>query len=118
MAANGMVGPAADYCRADRKKVGILDAMKDVDSSVRWLRTYAEDLNVDPEKKGIRDFCRQPVRDFHRPVTAVRGASESAETSSVPNMVNGVCLAVAVASRRKDLNSNGVFNDFRPVFYI
>lgn len=46
----GFVGIAIEYRLAGDGNNTALDGMKDANSSVRWVRKYASDINVDPHK--------------------------------------------------------------------
>ena len=50
MASLGFVGIAVDYRLAGTGGITVGECMKDVNSSIRWVRTYAEELNVDPNR--------------------------------------------------------------------
>jgi acetyl esterase len=50
LASRGMIAAAADYRVASRHQSTILQSVQDAKSAVRWLRTHATRLGVDPER--------------------------------------------------------------------
>lgn len=46
----GFVGIAVEYRLADNKTVSALDCIWDANSSIRWLRIHADELNIDPQR--------------------------------------------------------------------
>jgi acetyl esterase len=50
LASRGMIAAAADYRVASRHQSTILQSVQDAKSAVRWLRTHAARLGVDPER--------------------------------------------------------------------
>lgn len=50
LASRGMVAITADYRVASRHKVKAVECVKDAKSAVRWVRSHAQELGVDPEK--------------------------------------------------------------------
>ncbi|MDA3852594.1 MAG: alpha/beta hydrolase fold domain-containing protein [Spirochaetaceae bacterium] len=50
LASLGMVAVSFEYRLADRETVSSLDCMKDVNSAIKWLRLYSEDLRVNPDR--------------------------------------------------------------------
>ncbi len=52
LAGRGMVGAVADYRVASRHGVTADECVKDAKSAVRWLRTHADRLGIDPNRIG------------------------------------------------------------------
>ena len=46
----GMVGVAAQYRLSDQKTITPLEAMADARSVIRWIRSHADSLSVDPDR--------------------------------------------------------------------
>jgi acetyl esterase/lipase len=50
LAQRGMVAIVADYRVFDRYKTTPFDAMADAKSAIRWLRSHAKELGIDPQR--------------------------------------------------------------------
>jgi len=49
-ASRGMVAAAADYRVYNRDKAMVADCTADAESAIRWVRTHAKELGVDPDR--------------------------------------------------------------------
>ncbi len=99
MTSMGYVGIAMEYRLADEMNVSALDCIKDANSAVRWIRTYAEEINVDPEQVLAIGFSAGGYLSI---TTAMfpqfKEESEDETVSSVPNAV--IALAPSVDMER------------------
>ncbi len=86
LAARGMVAITADYRVAARHQVKAVSCVEDAKSAIRWVRTNAQRLGVDPERivaaggsaGGHLAACTGVIQGFE-------AADEDASVSSVPN---------------------------------
>jgi acetyl esterase/lipase len=80
----GMVAIAGEYRLSDQKKVTPLDAMEDVRSLIRWVRTKATDLSIDPNRIAAYGVSA----GGHLALSAaVFPHTEEDRTSAVPDML-------------------------------
>jgi acetyl esterase len=99
----GFVGIAVGYRLALSGDASAFDSMKDAASAIRWVRTHARELNVDPNRvlaMGHSAGGHLALCSAMFPNARERG--EDGRVSSVPNMV--VALAPAV-----DVGRDGYF---------
>jgi acetyl esterase/lipase len=86
LASRGMVAITADYRVASRQNVKAVDCVRDAKSAVRWIRSHASELGVDPDRiaagggsaGGHIAACAGTIEDFDEP-------DEDASVSSRPN---------------------------------
>jgi acetyl esterase/lipase len=86
LASRGMVAIAADYRVASRNRVRAVDCVRDAKSAVRWVRTHAEELGIDPDRivasggsaGGHLAACTAVIDEFDEP-------DEDTKISSRPN---------------------------------
>jgi acetyl esterase len=86
LASRGMVAITADYRVASRHKVKAVDCVRDAKSAIRWVRSHAGELGVDPDKivasggsaGGHLAACTATLQEFDE-------ATEDRGVSSVPN---------------------------------
>ncbi|MDP2326046.1 MAG: alpha/beta hydrolase [Gammaproteobacteria bacterium] len=102
----GMVAVAAQYRLADQDSVTPIEAMADARAVIRWKRTHADSLDIDPERIAAYGWSA----GGHLAACAATfetGASVGA-VSSVPNALVLQSPAVSVASDRQSLRVAGV----------
>jgi acetyl esterase/lipase len=95
MASLGYVGIAVEYRLANFGNISALDCMKDANSAIRWIRLYADDLNIDPQRIVVIGHSA----GGHLALSTAffphyKEDSEDGTISSVPNAV--IALAPAV----------------------
>lgn len=86
LATRGMVAITADYRVESRHRVKPTECLADARSAVRWVRTHAQELGVDPERiaagggsaGGHLAACTAFITEFDEP-------SEDKSMSAVPN---------------------------------
>ena len=101
MASLGYVGIAVEYRLANYQDISSLDCMKDANSAIRWIRLYADDLNIDPERiVAIGHSAGGHLALSTAFFPQYKEKSEDDSISSVPNAV--IALAPAVALDRND----------------
>jgi acetyl esterase len=86
LAARGMVAITADYRVASRQGVKAVDCVRDAKSAIRWVRSHASELGVDPDRivasggsaGGHLAACTATLKEFDE-------ETEDRNVSSVPN---------------------------------
>ncbi len=86
LASRGMVAITVDYRVASRHKTKAVDAVRDAKSAVRWFRSHAAELMIDPDRivaaggsaGGHLAACTGTLNDFDEP-------DEDHSVSSRPN---------------------------------
>lgn len=100
LASRGMVAITADYRVASRHKTKAIDAVRDAKSAVRWIRSHAAELKIDPDRivaaggsaGGHLAACTGTLSEFDEP-------EEDLTVSSRPNAL--VLFNPAVSFRAK-----------------
>ncbi len=86
LASRGMVGMVADYRVKSRNKTTPFECVKDGKSAVRWIRTNAERLGVDPKRIAAGGgSAGGHVAAATGTVTGLDEKGESTSVSAVPN---------------------------------
>lgn len=91
----GFVGVAVEYRLATNGSNSALDAMKDANSSVRWTRINAKDLNIDPNKVLVIGHSAGGHLSISTAMfPQFKEKSEEGKISSIPNIVWAYAPAV------------------------
>ena len=94
----GFVGMALEYRLANQGSVTALDCMKDANSAVRWIRLYAQELNIDPRRVlTIGHSAGGHLSLSTAMFPDIREEGEDKKISSVPDAVVALAPAVKVA---------------------
>lgn len=114
-AERGMVAVAAQYRLSDEKEITPLEAMADARAVIRWMRTHADSLGIDPARIAAYGWSA----GAHLAVSAaIFDESVSDETvSAAPNALVLVSPAVSLVSDRwvqRLLGSRGNARDISP----
>lgn len=88
LASRGMVAITADYRVASRQDVKAVDCVRDAKSAIRWVRSHAGELGIDPDRivasggsaGGHLAACAATLPEFDED-------SEDRNVSSVPNAI-------------------------------
>ncbi|MBN2737572.1 MAG: alpha/beta hydrolase [Spirochaetales bacterium] len=96
MATLGLIGVAVQYSFANNS-TSVLQAMKDANSSIRWVRSHAEEFNIDPNKiiaMGGSSGAHLALCTAFFP--QFRESSEDETISSIPNGIIVIAAPVNV----------------------
>lgn len=86
LASRGMIGIVADYRVKSRQKTGPRECVQDGKSAVRYLRTHAKRLGIDPERLGAGGgSAGGHVATATGMVDGLEEPGEATEVSSKPN---------------------------------
>ena len=86
LASRGMVGMVADYRVSSRHKATPFESVKDAKSAVRWLRSNALRLGVDPNRIAVGGgSAGGPLAAATATIEALNEASDDLSVSAVPN---------------------------------
>ncbi len=103
-ASRGMVAMTADYRVASRHQVKAVECVKDAKSAIRWVRTNAERLGIDPDRiaagggsaGGHIAACAACIRD-------IEPGGENSDISSVPNALVLFNPAMSLVGATEDI---------------
>jgi acetyl esterase/lipase len=114
-AEHGMVAVAAQYRLSDQKEITPLDAMDDARAAIRWVRSHASDLGVDPNRLAAYGWSA----GGHLAACAAifNKVPADAKVSCAPNALVLMSPAVSVGSDgwvRRLLGSKGEPRDISP----
>lgn len=101
LASRGMVTITADYRVSSRHQAKVIDCVRDAKSAIRWVRTHADELKIDPDRiaagggsaGGHLAACTGTLNEFDEP-------NEDHAVSSRPNSL--VLFNPAVSFRASD----------------
>ncbi len=94
-AERGMVAVAAQYRLSDQKEITPLDAVDDAREAIRWVRSHAGELRVDPNRIAAYGWS---AGAHLAACTAVFNSPANAPVSCAPNALVLVSPAVAASS--------------------
>lgn len=114
-AERGMVGVAAQYRLSDQNGITPLDAMDDARAAIRWVRSHAGDLGIDPKR--IAAYGWSAGAHLAACTAIFSGVPADAAVSCVPDALVLVSPAVSVGSDawfRRLLGSKSEPRDLSP----
>jgi acetyl esterase len=109
LASRGMVAITADYRVASRHGVKAVDCVRDAKSAIRWARSHAAELGIDPEKivasggsaGGHIAACTATIREFDE-------ETDDRSISSAPNALVLFNPAVSFSAGEQFAQRTGV----------
>ena len=114
-AERGMVAVAVQYRLSDQKSVTPVEAMSDARAAIRWIRSEARSLGVDPKR--IAAYGWSAGAHLAASAAIFDDASPAAQPSAAPDALVLVSPAVSVTSDgwfQKLLGDRGNARDFSP----
>ena len=106
---HGIIAIAADYRVAGRHKTGVIEAVNDAKSAVRFVRAHARELGVDPK----RIIAAGGSAGGHiAACTALPGSDQSGEDLSISSRADALVLCSPVLGK----GFNEGFFDMNPQF--
>lgn len=114
-AAHGMVAVAVQYRLSDQKEITPADGVEDARTAVRWVRSHAGDLGVDPKR--IAAYGWSAGAHLAASAAVFDAVPTDATVSCAPNALVLVSPAVSVAADgwfRRLLGSKGDPRDLSP----
>jgi acetyl esterase len=114
-AERGMVAVAVEYRLSDQKTITPVEAMSDARAAIRWIRSEARSLGVDPER--IAAYGWSAGAHLAASAAIFDDATPAAQLSAAPNALVLVSPAVSVASDswfQRLLGDRGNARDFSP----
>ena len=114
-AERGMVAVAVQYRLSDQKSITPVEAMSDARAAIRWIRSEARSLGIDPKR--IAAYGWSAGAHLAASAAIFDDAPPAAQLSAAPNALVLVSPAVSVASDpwfQRLLGDRGNARDFSP----
>jgi acetyl esterase len=118
-AERGMVAVAAQYRLSDQKSITPVEAMSDARATIRWMRSKAPSLGIDPNR--IAAYGWSAGAHLAASAAIFDDASPEAKPSAAPNALVLVSPAVSVTSDswfQKLLGQRGNAREFSPEEHV